>query len=598
MRQFLKYVFATLVGIFLFCMLLVVFGAALASMASRSEQVTVKPNSLLKITLDQPIPERTATQNPSVSNLLGGGFNLDDTPGLPDITDAIAKAAADDNIKGIYLEASNMPSGWATLEVVRQSLADFKASGKFIVGYGEIITQRAYYIAAIADALYLNPEGLVELKGFSTQTAFIKNMLDKLDLKPEVFYAGNFKSATEPLRYTQMSDYNRLQTRELLADFYDIYLKNTAASRKMDPSQLHNIINGLLVKKAADAKTNGVVNDLFYIDQVHAELRNRMGLSDKDDLNFISLNKYVKATDPRPEKALKKEKIAVIVAEGDITTGQGEDNSIGSDRYVSLIRKARRDENVKAIVLRVNSGGGSALASEIIWRELMVAREAGIPIVASMGDVAASGGYYITTPAAKVFAEENTITGSIGVFGVLADASSFYKEKLGVTFDTVKTTAYSDFPTSPLLNRPLNESEKAIVQHGVEDTYEIFLNRVAEGRKKSRDQIHEIAQGRVWTGRDAKENGLIDEFGGLDDAIKAAAQLANLPEDGYRVRYYPETEDIWTKLRKELDGNGEDKTKAMLRRELGDYYRYYEQVKTLENLKGVQARMPFIIDVQ
>ncbi len=589
--QFLKYILATIIGLFLFFLIGFFILMGIAMSASKDSSVTIKPNSVLKISLNQPMSDRGQE----------GGFNPDNIMnpiqepqlGMKDVIANIQKAVNDDNIKGIYLSLSGVPLGFAQMDEIRQELETFKESGKFIIGYGSVMTQKAYYMGSVADALYVNPQGVVELKGLGATLSFFKNALDRLEIEPEIFYAGNFKSATEPLRYEKMSDYNRLQTQELLGGVYEKYLDNVSASRNMSKGELSNIIDQLLVRNAGDAVEHKVVDDTLYLDQVHDILRDKLGVDEDDKINAVSLSKYNKVKGDT-KKGDRNNKVAVIYAEGSIVDGKGDDTSIGGDRFAEVIRKVRRDDKTKAIVLRVNSGGGSALASDIMWREVALAKEAGIPVVASMGNVAASGGYYISCNADTILAEENTITGSIGVFGMLANMEKFYNNKLGITFDTVKTSSFADFPSSPLLDRNLREEEKAIFQQGVDEIYDIFLKRVADGRGISKDAVHEVAQGRVWTGTQAKERGLVDVLGGLEDAIAIASNMAGLEEGDYRIYNYPKREKPIEKLLKSL---GESTKTDLLKEELGPFYSQYQKLKELSEMRGVQARIPFELEI-
>lgn len=588
MRQFLKYTFATIVGILLCLFFLVIAAMLFLYFAAQDQSTSIEPNSLLHLKLNYAITDRT---QPEGLGLTTGDFALKSNLGVNDILKNIEKAKTDDNIKGIFLDLSNLTTGMALTDEIRQQLVDFKTSGKFIVAYSELMTQKAYYLASIADAVYLNPQGLVLLKGFSSQLMFVKEALDRLGIEPEIFYAGNFKSATEPLRYTKMSDYNRLQTRALLNGFEQSYIEQIAEARKMTTAELNNIINELKVQEAKDAKQYRLVDELYYIDEVREQLKNRLGLDADDKLSLVSLSDYDGV--PATKKTKYHEpKIAIVYAEGDINTGKS-DEGIASDNYVETLRQLREDDKVKAVVLRVNSGGGSALASDIILRELNLLQQKGIPVIASFGDVAASGGYYIAAHADTIVAEENTITGSIGVFGLTMELDKFYRNKLGFTFDTVKTARYSDFPTSPLLNRQYSDAEKTIMQRGVDKIYEDFLNVVAKGRGMTRDQVHEIAQGRVWRGETAREIGLIDVIGNCETAVQLAAKRANLADDSYRVAEYPDQPDAWERIKNEISGN--QSRQQWLQTELGDYYTHYNMLKKLNQMNGAQMRMPFEI---
>ncbi len=594
MQQFFKFLFASCLGTLLaiFAMTFI-FGGIASSLGKRAEKVNVKANSVLKLTLSDPIPEKTNNMAPT------GTFDFssfNDSPlGLTDMLKTIEAAKDDDNIKGIYMELAQPSGGMATMSVLRDALEDFKTSGKFIVAFGNYYTQGGYYMASVADKVYLNPVGALGMQGFAAQVPFFKNMLDEWGIKAQVYYAGKFKSATEPFRRTNMSEENRLQVSQYLNEGYDIFLADMAESRGKSISELKQIINDYSIKKAEDAVTYGLVDELKYKDQVLDELRDRLGLDEDDKIEGISIKKYHKVAKKKTDFSIK-DKIAVVYAEGSIVDGEGETGNIGGDRYAKIIRKIREDDKVKAIVLRVNSGGGSALASEVILRELQQAKEDGKNVVISMGDVAASGGYYIACEGDKIFAEPNTITGSIGVFGMLPGLNKFMKDEIGITFDTVKTGQYATLG-SPFFD--VSSAEGRIIQQTVDDIYVTFKERVAKGRDMTVDDVDEIAQGRVWTGQKAATIGLVDELGGLNDAIASAAELADL--ESYRVKEYPQTKEPIQQLVDDLMGkdNAKAYTQARIKSELGDeFYQYYKYAKEIKNMKGVQARMPFMIEVK
>lgn len=585
MQQFFKFTLATIVGILLCLFFLMVVAALFLYFASQEEKTIVEPNTVLHLKLDYDIPDHTQPGNVGFG---AESFGFKSILGINDILADLNKAAKDDNIKGILLDLSNLSTGMGLAEELRQKLTDFKASGKFIYAYGEVMTQKAYYIASVADSVFVNPRGVVLLKGFSTELTFFKESLDKLGIEPEVFYAGNFKSATEPIRYTKMSEYNRLQIRELLNGYQKNYLETIAEARRIPFAEITDIVDKLLIQTAEDAKKYRIVDDLLYIDQVRSRLCQRIGIDADKDLQLLSLKEYHSSA-PSSDKTYK-DKVAVLFAEGDIVDGKGDDSNIASEDYIKAIRKLRDDKNLKALVLRVNSGGGSSLASDLILRELDLLQQKGIPVVVSMGDVAASGGYYIAAHADTIVAQNNTVTGSIGVFGLTAELDNFYREKLGFTFDTVKTSRHSDFPLSPIINRDYTDEEKSIIQAGVNRIYEDFLKIVANGRNMTRDQVHEIAQGRVWRGQRAKEIGLVDVIGGLEDAVKLAAQKAGLPDGEYKTSNYPEQKSKW----EQILGDFMTQTKQdWVKEELGEQYVYYKQLKGMLQLKGIQMRMPF-----
>lgn len=591
MKQFFKFVFATIIGLFLGFFLLFLIGSAIVSTATSDEGVTVQTNSVLKAKFNVDLPEQS--QPAPFSSFDPESFVPKKQLGLNDVLKNIRIAKEDDNIKGMYLELSGVPIGLASTSEIREAIEDFKSSGKFVIAYGETMTQKAYYLASIADAVYVNPLGVVSLKGYATELAFFKNTLDKLELQPQIFYAGKFKSATEPFRRTDMSEPNREQVKSFLTAFQQDYLEKVSAARNMSPSQLEEIMDGLLVRNADDAKEHGIADEVFYEDQVYDEIRNKLGLDEDGKINFVDMGDYTKANNRPEKKKLAKDKIAVIYAQGGIVSGKGDDGEIGSEKYAEIIRKIRQKDDVKAIVFRINSGGGSALASEIIWRELKVAKAQGINIVASMGDVAASGGYYIPVAADKIVAHENTITGSIGVFGMLVNANDFFNNKMGVTFDRVKTTQYSDFPVSGFLTRPLDNMESEVFQQGINEIYANFKERVAEGRNTDTARVETYAQGRVWTGKQALELGLVDKLGTMQDAVDLAAELAGL--DDYRIMEYPRQKDPFQAI---VEDFMKMSVGPSIKQELGPYYKYYQQLKEFQNMEAVQMRMPFEMEVK
>ncbi|MBU2045611.1 MAG: signal peptide peptidase SppA, partial [Bacteroidetes bacterium] len=492
----------------------------------------------------------------------------------------------DDHIKGIYLDVTYMMTGFATIEEIRNALVDFKKSGKFIIAYSEIYTQGAYYLASVADKIYLNPQGILELKGFSSEITFYKGALDKLNIEAQIIKVGTYKSAVEPYILEKMSDANRLQTTALLGSLYQHFTAEIAASRKIPQDSIIAIADGIKSRAPEDAVKYKLVDALKYKDEVLAELKSKTGIDEKDNLKTVSITEYAKSIDKSNSAS---DRIAVIYANGDINGGEGDENSIGSEGISRALRKARLDDKVKAIVFRVNSPGGSSLASDVIWREVVLTKKVK-PIIVSMGDYAASGGYYISCAADSIFAEPNTITGSIGVFAIIPNMKGFFNDKLGVTFDNVKTGKFADLGD---ITRPLTPAEKLILQTEVNRTYADFTKRVAEGRHLSQAYVDSIGQGRVWTGEQAIKLKLVDKLGHIDDAIAAAAKKANLKE--YKIVNYPEIKSGFMGL---ID-NSEDKIQTyMVKKELGLNYTYYQQLKEITNMKGIQARMPYQIKVQ
>jgi protease-4 len=586
MRNFFK----TFLAVFLAFVLLIFIGfiviSAIIAKAVTPDKLSVEPNSVLVLETSQPYNE-VKTSDP-VSAVLRRGPQS--TPGLFDVVRLLEKAAKDDNIKGIYLKADNNVNGFATNEEIRNALLQFKRSGKFIYAYGESMSQQGYFMASLGDKVYVHPKGGIDFGGFYSQVMFLKGTLEKLEIQPQIFYDGRFKSATEPLRETQMTQANKIQTTAYLGELYSNFLQRIGASRKIDTATLHRYANEGLIQSADDAATYKLVDGVRYDDQVMDEIKRKLGLGGDDKVNFVSLKDYDAANTDEYKDGSNK--IALIYAQGDIKSGDDDDETtISSGNFLKLIRKARQDKSIKAIVFRVNSPGGSALASETIWRELELAKK-DKPVVVSMGDYAASGGYYISCMADTIFAQPNTLTGSIGVFAIVPNLENFFKNKLGVTFDGVKTAQYADLGTA---SRPLTDAEKKFMQNSVDSIYSSFKSRVVVGRKLSSALIDSIAQGRVWSGIQAKELGLVDKIGGIEDAIACAAAMAKI-SDSYRLREYPEPKNAFDKLMKSF---GEEASVRAVKSELGANYDLYQQVKRIQNMSGeVQARIPYDINIR
>lgn len=572
-----------MVGLFLFAVLeiFLFFGivASIGSAAnSKNKAAHVESNSVLKLDLNEPIHEQP-DDNPFASLAIGNS-RFKKAVGLTELRECIKKAKTDDNIKGIYLEMGINENGLATIEVIRQALLDFRKSGKFVYAYGEIVSQKSYYLATAADQIFINPSGGMELKGFGREIMYYKGMFDKLGIEVQDFHCGAFKSAIEPYIRTNMSEPNRQQLMGIYSDVYSYFLNNIATERKIDTVQLNNIVNNLLAETPEKDKELKLIDDALYYDQVVDKMKEKLGVSKKKDIEFVEASKYVTTL---KKNMSSTNKIAIVYAEGTIVDGKGRDGEIGDETFVKAVEKARKDEKVKAIVLRVNSPGGSALASDVMWRELVLAKKEK-PLIVSFGDLAASGGYFISCLGDKIYAESNTITGSIGVFGLLPNAKKLFNEKLGITFDEVKVTKHGVLGG---LTKPLDAEESAFAQRNVEKTYREFKQRVAEGRKRDTAYIETIAQGRVWTGHQAIGLGLVDEIGGLDDAIAYAAKQANLKD--YRIKEYPE-EKTWQEKLAESFG---DAKLQYLKEELGDQYEMYRTIQWLKSSKGTQARMVY-----
>ncbi len=589
MKSFFKYVLATVTGIvlsfiLLFVVGLIIIGGMIASMTSDKE-ATVADNSLLHIDMKHEITERTVPD--PFEDVDIPGLTTTKSFGLNDILKRIEAAKDDDRIKGIYLDLSAMPGSFATLQEIRDALLDFKDSGKFIVAYSEGYTQRAYYLASTADRVYVNPEGTVDFRGLASQTMFLKGTLDKLGIEAQVIKVGTFKSAVEPFILDKMSDANREQVNAILESIYGHFLGEISASRRLSTDSLRAVADGYLARTADDAVAHGLVDGKKYKDELISELKDSLDIDEDKDLQVVALTKYKPST--TSASASVRDRVAVVYAVGEITSGEGSDDVIGSERISRELRKLRRDDKVKAVVFRINSPGGSALASDVIWREVDLLRREK-PVIVSMGDVAASGGYYIAAAADSIFAQPNTITGSIGVFGIIPNMQGLYNDKLGITFDGVKTGKYADALSN--LARPLTADERNIIQLEVNRVYDTFLQRVADGRKLTAAQVDSIGQGRVWSGQQALENGLVDRLGSIDDAIAAAAQKAGL--ERYRVVTYPAIKNPLDAL---LGRSASQASAWFAKRELGEHYRHYEQAKAALQLRGLQARMPIDLEI-
>ena len=561
-----------------------VVSSMISSLSTETETIS-KPqaNTVLYMKLDYAIPDRT-TDNP-FGNINFNTMESKDMTGMNDILRNIEHAKTDPNIKGIYMELSSIPTSTATLQEIRDKLIEFKESGKFIVTYGENYSQSAYYMASIADKIYLNPEGALDLHGMASQITFYKHLLDKLDVEMQIVRGPNnrFKSAVEPYFLDKMSEANREQMDKLLGTVWGQIINGISKSRNISVEQLNEIADKLDTYFDADkALELGLVDNLYFKDQVLEELKGLTG-SNKD-INAIGNAKYAKSY---KDKNASKNEVAVIYASGQIYDGKGnEEENIYSENLSKTIRKAREDENVKAVVLRVNSPGGSALASAIIGRELDLTKEVK-PVIVSMGNYAASGGYWISAKADYIFADPTTLTGSIGVFGTFPNAQGFLNDKIGLTFDVAKTNENADFGT---ITQPLTEFQYSKLQQMVVKTYNDFTSRVAEGRGLTQTYVDSIGQGRVWAGADAIEIGLVDKLGDKEDAIAYAAEKAGLGND-YKVTEWPKQKDFFTRMMESM--NESDKLDAAMKQKMGVYYDYLKGMDNLQKNTGIQARLPF-----
>lgn len=588
MKGFFKYFFATVLGMIVttillgFIFIIIVLGIA---STAKDKPVIVKENSVLRIKLRSEIVDRSSNNPLQNFNIMS--MKSENNLGLNDILKNIKKAKTDDRIKGIYLDLTSINAGIATIEEIRNALLSFKESGKFILSYSDYYPQTTYYLASVADKIYLNPQGVVELKGLQAELMFFKGALEKLGVEPQIIRHGKFKSAIEPFILDKMSPENREQTITYMKSIWDNMVSAISKSRNISEADLNLYADSMKIENAKSALELKIVDGLKYKDEVMKELAEMSG--NEKNPKFITNTNYMKVPDMVNKPGSSGNKIAVIYASGQIDMGDGDDKSIGSDGISREIKRARLDSTVKAIVLRVNSPGGSALASEVIWREAVLAKQVK-PFIVSMGDVAASGGYYIACPADVIVANPNTITGSIGVFGVLWNGQKLMNDKLGITFDRVTTNSHSDIGS---VFRPMKQSEKDIIQKSVEEIYDVFITHVAEGRKVTKEQVDSIGQGRVWSGINAKQIKLIDEFGGLERAIEIAAEKANLTS--YKIKELPKQLEPFEQILKEFSGESTDE--ALIKHYFGTNYKYFKNLDMLVKINGIQARLPYFIEI-
>ena len=588
MKNFLKYTLATITGIIIASVIffVVMLASLSAIVSSGNKPVSVSNNSILVLKAGVSIPDR-GDQNP-LSGIDLFNLTLSQAPGLNDILYNIEKASGDSRIKGILIENGLLPSGWATTEEIRNALIKFREKGKFVISYSDyILTQECFYLATAADKIYINPGAMVDFKGLSSEIMFYKKALDKIGVEVQVIRHGKFKGAVEPFILNKLSDENRSQIKDYAGSLWNQVIDDISKSRDIPAEQLNRLADNLGGNLASGAYENKLVDGLMYRDELLDTLKSLSGIRRDKELNLISMTKYIKVPETKTIYS-QKNKIAVVYASGTIVTGKGNDTNIGGNYYADVIRKARIDTSIKAIVLRVNSPGGSATAADIIWRELSLAVRVK-PVVVSMGNYAASGGYFISAPGSKIYADPMTISGSIGVFGLVPNAGKLLEDKLGLTTETVNTNKNSDFPT---ILRPMNTYEKEIMQMSVEKIYRDFVGKVASGRKMSIESVDSIGQGRVWSGTGALKIGLVDEIGGLNDAINSAAKLAGMRS--FSIRELPVIEDPYTRILNQL--TGEIKL-SILKNELGESVKYFNLVKELKNMSGVQARLPYFIDI-
>jgi len=590
-RKFWRVVLGSMVGFVLascitFVLSILMMLAMMATLqktasSAMSSTPNVKDNSVLLVDLSPSISERAVEMPFSFGNY------MQDDLGLDNILSAIKAAAGDDKVKGIYLKSKTVSASPASTKAIRDALLEFKKSGKFIYAYSDVYTQNAYYMATVADKILLNPTGDLTFRGYAFQLMFYKNLIDKLDVDVQIFRHGQFKSAVEPYFLDKMSEANREQMSTLANSLWTVLVQDVAAARKLSVDQLNNIADSLLCSSPQEALNLKLVDKLAYSDEVEKMIKTKLNLGDKDKVNYMTINQYAKTVTLKDNST---NKVAVMYAYGEIKDGKGDsERGIFSETFIKDFRKVYKNDNVKAIVLRVNSPGGSALASENIWHEIENAKKAGKKVVVSMGDYAASGGYYISCNADYIFSEPNTITGSIGVFGMVPSLQKFMKNRLGITMDEVGSNKHS---TPGGLYRPLDELESQNMQASIEEIYATFTKRVADGRHLEVTYVDSIGQGRVWAGSDALQLGLVDALGNLDDAVVKAAELASL--DQYDITYYPEQKD-WFSL---LFNMKEDAVDAAVRQKLGQFYYLYNGVQEVLDNSGVQARMPMILTIE
>ncbi|NUM31926.1 MAG: signal peptide peptidase SppA [Bacteroidetes bacterium] len=588
MKQFFKFVLAAITAYIIICLVFIIVMLGVVASISSEDEVKVEDNTVLKLTFNYNINDQGVEQP---FNLFG---NMEPDMGKPiglnEILASVKKAKTDSKIKGIFLDLNFIGAGFAKTEEIRNAILDFKKSGKFVIAYAEYYYETTYYLATCADKIYLNPEGEIMFNGLSAKVTFFKNALEKLGIEVQVIRHGKFKGAVEPFILDKLSPENKTQINEYLNSITSNLYKNISISRKISEQEVENIANKWLVRNNNDAVKYGLIDDLKYRDEVLEEIKNKLGIKNKKirDIKFITLAKYKKTITQEQNKG--PEKIAIVYASGDVVSGKGEDNQIGSDKYSALLRKLREDDNVKAVVLRINSPGGSALASEVIWRELKLLKQEKTLIV-SMAEVAASGGYYIAAPADTIVAHPYTLTGSIGVFGLVPNMQKLLNEKLGINQDYVTTGEFSDFGR---IDRKLKNEEAEMVQNLVERIYDKFLTNVSEGRKIPKNLIDSIGQGRVWTGAQANKIGLVDVLGGIDKAIEIAKFKTGFKK--IKIVEYPHQKNRFEQILELI--NGDEQARNAVKSELGEYYQWYSTIKFLSELKGVQTRVPFSIDFE
>ncbi len=585
--KFLRNLLAAILGCLIAFGILFVMFLIFGALASAGDGVSVKDNSILELSFSQPVMDYAGNND----NDPFGGLFSDPKTGLDDIIHTIHVAKNDDRISGISIRTGYLMAGMAQAQEIRRALKEFKDAGKFIYAHADFFTQKDYYLSSVADKIYLTPEGAMDFKGLATEVLYWKDAQEKSGVKMEVIRHGKYKSAVEPFLSNEMSEENRLQITELISSIWNSMVDEISRSRDITPENLNIIADSLGARTPELAVANGLLDRTLYFDEYESLLREQMGITSDKDLNYVQFGDYISVA---KKKKLKSgdDKIAVVYAQGEIYYGEGDQEYIGQDLINNSLKKAREDDKVKAIVVRVNSPGGNALTADLIWREIERTKEVK-PVVVSFGNLAASGGYYIGVAGDKIFAEPTTITGSIGVFGTIPNVHELATD-WGINAEQVGTNANSvDYSVF----EPMTDSFRAVVQEGIEDTYETFLERVAEGRSMSVEAVNEIAQGRVWSGADALGLGLVDELGDLDDAIAAAAEMAEIGE--YGIKKYPRYRSDFEKLMQDMSGVKAELGQSMLKNEIGDEaFQVLKEFQNAARQKGVQARMPFTLNIK
>ncbi len=588
MKNFLKYTLATITGIIITSLLFfIIMLAAISAMVASGEKTTsISDNSILVLKAGVPVPDRG---NPSPL----AGFDIVNmtvtpAPGLNEILRNVKKASSDNKIKGILIENGLLPSGWATTEEIRQALENFRAGGKFVIAYSDyVMTQEGYYLSTAADRIFINPSSTLDFKGLSGEVMFYKDALQKLGIEVQVTRHGKFKGAVEPFIMNELSKENEEQIKTYIGSIWNHVIGNISKARGISAERLNQIADSLRGELPESALANRLVDGLIYRDALIDTLKLRSGLKTDDKIMMVPMTKYSRVPDPN-KMVSAKNKIAVVYASGTIVMGKGTDDNIGGNAYGDLIRKERKDSSVKAIVLRVNSPGGNAIASDIIWRELELASKVK-PVIISMGNYAASGGYYISAPGTRILTNPTTITGSIGVFGLIPNAGKLLDQKLGISTQTVNTNSNSDFPA---IYRPMSAYEKEVMQSNVDKIYSDFVSKVSSGRNMRTESVDSIGQGRVWSGTDAIRIGLADCIGGLSASIDTAASRAGV--DKYSIIELPVQEEPFAKLMSQLGG---DIKMRLIKKELGENIKFLNELRELKDLSGIQARLPYFIEI-